>query len=828
MEDEIEQYSLNFPMYSNIFEKLKQEKNEVALKNVKKVLSSRKIIETISKNEIESLLNDIAKDIESIDAFEKTKKIVRQIYGEKAENILKDRGELSLEDIPNFDIFESDIIDTIGLGGVHSFLTYYMKSERVITEMANNTELIHLYKEFEKMTDSYFPSSAIGLEERLSSFYNYKELIAEIVEQGRQEELKDNLQLLLRDDDIDYYSSNYKTKHHNVIASNLKGIDLKPDKMNIEILSNYKETRNDKINAIIKESNNLELTRALVHFKFFGALPNTAGKYNNYEHKKFLKDYLTFHHSEFSDVELDLVELYAIVEDVEDIEVLKKINDELDKQENVIDPVQMKAIDSKVVESYKKEYLESLLTVEKAREMVENPNNDSYKAILKPNGDVVYKDHIQKANGDLVYSDYIQKINGDLVYDDVIKKTNGDIVFKDHVQTNNGNKYFYKNGYSKYLKDNDTVVYTHECENIFQDVSNAPRSLQTSLQSKEKAILKKSKGRGDSYNYRLNNSNDVFRIQENGTITRLGVDGDIENDNSPEAEQIKRIIKLVDNRYTDDNLISPPEYKYEYEFFKPEMFKVENGDVEQFVLYGIETKNLMISGIRDGATSENLQKKKLITDNSIYGGRKFNDSDEGRIIIEKNLEGGITTRSFYYKQDSGNTIGLAFTNINANSILGFCSEDAGTSHFLKNLRPDMNTSPISDILEKKISSPVTEVTTLRYEYDISKIAEGTKGGKVEPDYIVGRVEPKYVSSGNTPLKRLKKWAVAFSKPIITLRDIEKQDVISHEPIREDRCESSFMKKIKQIAESRKLRDIKAVGKEVKESYIDEKTQEDER
>lgn len=51
------------------------------------------------------------------------------------------------------------------------------------------------------------------------------------------------------------------------------------------------------------------------------------------------------------------------------------MNDELDKQEIVIDPVQMKSIDNKVVESYKKEYLESLLTVENAKEMVDDPNN---------------------------------------------------------------------------------------------------------------------------------------------------------------------------------------------------------------------------------------------------------------------------------------------------------------------------------------------------------------------------------------------------------------------------------------------------------------------
>ena len=341
--------------------------------------------------------------------------------------------------------------------------------------------------------------------------------------------------------------------------------------------------------------------------------------------------------------------------------------------------------------------------------------------------DVVYEDHVQKANGDIAYEDHIQKANGDIAYKDHIQKANGDIAYKDHIQTNKGNKYFYKNGYSKQLNDNGTVVYTHEGKNLYLDVSNVPRSAQNSLQNEKNAILKRTKGRGDVYNYRLNGSCDAFRIQENGMVTRISVNGNIENDNSPESERLKRILNVVNSRYTENNIVSPPEFNME--FFDPEMFKVEKGNVENFVLYGVETNKLMVSAIRGGATSTALQGKKLILSNSENGGTKFRSSEENRIYIEKNLEGGISTRSFYYKPDSTDFVGLAFTNIDANSIVGFFPSDAHTDHSLKSLRPYMSTNQVSDILDQEVGivANAPEAVALRYEYDISKIVEGTKG-----------------------------------------------------------------------------------------------------
>lgn len=801
IDEEIEQYGLLYSKYLNVFEKLKYnqeldrrdylEQRKLSWETIKKILSAKKIMETLSDKDIESLLNDISENPNSKETFEKVINVVKETYGEKADRILNDRGDLSFSDIPNFNIFEEDIIDTIGIGGVHTFLTYKMaESEKIISEMVEKPELFSTYKEFESMTDTYFPSSAIGLDNKLQFFYKYRDLVKNIVEQGKQDELKDNLILLLRDDDIK--SSDFTPK---------------PDKINVESLSTYRETRNAKINEQINAKNDAKSVKELIQLKFFGTISNTGGEYNSYDHKKFLQDYLTFHHTEFSDNELDLVELYSIIEEIEAVAVLKELNSELDKQELVIDPVQMKSIDNKIVESYKKEYLESLLTVEKARDMVEDPNNQSYKVILKPNGDLVYEDHIQKSNGDLVYENYIQRKNGEIVY-------------KDYVQTQDGTEHFYQDGYSKHLNNDGTTIYSCKGKNLLYDAGDRKLTLDEIKAIKKQSVFSKIKGRGNTYNYRTNSTDDVFRIDENGMVTRITRDGIVEDDKSKEAEQLKKLLNIIDTKYNNNRKISALE-ECKTEFFQPEMFEAQLGDIEQFVLYGVQSGNLMLTEIRGEVTSPELREKSLIKSNAKNSAYNFDCIDEDRIYIEKNLEGGISTRSFYFKPkglEHNENIGMAFTSIDPNSIIGFYQEDARTSHGLKALRPAMLTRNISDILEANNENGA-EIATLRYEYDISKIREGTRGGKVEPDYIIG---------DENNLNKLRKWAVAFSKPIITLRETEKQDVISQDTARNEREESGFIKKVKQIAEKRKSRDIQSVGKEIKESYVDKGKQEQDR
>ena len=136
--------------------------------NAWKILSNPRMMSIIKSEYGMDFLESIIK--EDGDAYKKICRLVRSVYGEEAETILLERPELSMDDIPNFDIFDEKIRETIGYGGVHSFLTYYMSSEEIITELAQNPEFIRYYKEFKILTKDFFPPSAIGLEDRLLAF----------------------------------------------------------------------------------------------------------------------------------------------------------------------------------------------------------------------------------------------------------------------------------------------------------------------------------------------------------------------------------------------------------------------------------------------------------------------------------------------------------------------------------------------------------------------------------------------------------------------------------------------------------------------------------
>ena len=92
-------------------------------------------------------------------------------------------------------------------------------------------------------------------------------------------------------------------------------------------------------------------------------------------------------------------------------------------------------------------------------------------------------------------------------------------------------------------------------------------------------------------------------------------------------------------------------------------------------------------------------------------------------MIEKEFEGGQSTRSFYYHFNRGLAssadVALGFAEMNPNGILGFYERDAMVTHELKQLRPTMNKEPISSIMESTCNDG--EIATLRYEWNIDDI-----------------------------------------------------------------------------------------------------------
>lgn len=236
---------------------------------------------------------------------------IREKYGEEAEKIVRDRPWLTEEDITNYDIFNKDIISLIGYGGVHSFLNYNMSSSIVISELAKNSELLQTCREFFRLTEDFYPPSAIGLDDKLNAFYQHKDLIGELIKSGRQDELRDNLLLYLAD--IEYRGQDFKYFSQEVgIAINK--LKQKLYVMNVSELEDYPNKRkiaiNEAISEIPKDSwYSTIIMDNIIKLKYFG---NINKKRDNYNSEKFLQDYLKFNSVELSESDIDLVEVYSI------------------------------------------------------------------------------------------------------------------------------------------------------------------------------------------------------------------------------------------------------------------------------------------------------------------------------------------------------------------------------------------------------------------------------------------------------------------------------------------------------------------------------------
>lgn len=166
--------------------------------------------------------------------------------------------------------------------------------------------------------------------------------------------------------------------------------------------------------------------------------------------------------------------------------------------------------------------------------------------------------------------------------------------------------------------------------------------------------------------------------------------------------------------------------------------KLEDGDISQYVVYDVDPRKICVSMQRKGFTftESNKDKKIPMISDFLTRDSEFTGNYEQRINIEKYLEGGITTRSCYYRFAGSNGIGLGLSSFDPNCIVGFSGSDAFTSHTLKSLTPRMESvSLISNILDGKDVYTSSEITLQRFESNIGNIHEGSNGGRIKPDYI---------------------------------------------------------------------------------------------
>lgn len=715
------------------------------IRNIEKIVTNAKIMEVMNSEQVKTFINDILNDPENPKNYETICNIVEKIYGEEAVNILRERPELTIEDISNFDIFDERIRQVIGYGGVHTFLTYYMDSEYVISEMVKNPELINEYEEFKKMTGEYFPNSAIGLEDRLISFYKNRNLMSEIIKTGSQDRLKDLLLLSIRDKEFFNYMVRPLSDMYEKIETELSITDFGE-------LEEYNIKRNQILNEYIDNPDlDLKELRELLLLKYFGNIKNTRGEYMEYDHKKFLTDYLKFNSSEFSEDEVDLIELYSIIQDTTDSNTLRKINELLRNQEQTINPVHMKSIDAKVVESYKREYMNTVLNLEKIKSMVADPENQSSRYVIKEDGTEIHTEYIRQPDGTLVY-------NYNFSDGQIIKKS----IQKDKVQyctdimkmeLHNNSDYTFYNGDTSFCRkrsNNNQYQYTFEKKNedgtiTFYIFDN--ELLRMNTKNKDGEIIceeKISLVGNDDFQYQMTRNVEggketyyydsrqpekprafLDREEKREDLQRDWIKWETPTKQKKLFEQLKKYkdeieqyIEQVVSKTEQGTIISPLEQLCKSSDI------LQEGDTEVFEVYGVDKSSLFFSSIR-GSTSKNLNKKRIVKRVLDSKGEDFEGTDEDIIYIQQNLEGGIPSISHYYNTGTNNwAVSLAYTNIDPNAIIGYCTSDAGTYSEFKKLKIKMECdgATISTILDdlKKLGGS-GEIATLRYQYDISQI-----------------------------------------------------------------------------------------------------------
>lgn len=719
---------------------------------------------------------------------------IREKYGEEAEKIVRDRPWLTEEDITNYDIFNKDIISLIGYGGVHSFLNYNMSSSIVISELAKNSELLQTCREFFRLTEDFYPPSAIGLDDKLNAFYQHKDLIGELIKSGRQDELRDNLLLYLAD--IEYRGQDFKYFSQEVgIAINK--LKQKLYVMNVSELEDYPNKRkiaiNEAISEIPKDSwYSTIIMDNIIKLKYFG---NINKKRDNYNSEKFLQDYLKFNSVELSESDIDLVEVYSIfLRHSAEPQTLQDIDDMLDDKMDIINPLVMKRIDQKVAESYRKEYVESLLTVDEIKKYVNDPNNPSeLQTIYKKNGDELKKEYKKRSDGTIVYRDNI-----DGVYE--YKLTNGSILRKKgQVSSEPVSMEWTDNGEEQFVHIDEEKRVT----GLRGIILNGGRRIEI-MQSQE--IYKENLIRiylvdgkkFEEYQWCEEPTNNEV-VWKNVQSCSLPIyrTGNLDTGEIIEEYQItkRRYGDEIDAGQLFDFFSKWREYKNWYEqslveyaeniekngmpiiqYDSEKEMVLEDGDIPSYVLYNVDPRKLCISMLR-GITSEVFEEK--LKKNGVK--LNTNGFPENIPEFEKYYEGGLSTRSCYYRADEKptNTLGrngFGMSSFNPNDIIGFSYFDAHTAHGVKLLDPIMYAKQnISYILDgTNTVKGSAEIALQRYKYDIRDIHEGDNGGRVSPSYICN-------NDTNSAIKLAKE----FNVPMVSFEvELEKQKELD-----EKRCKS---------------------------------------
>ena len=335
---------------------------EKALKieQIVKVMVNDKVLTSVEPSKIAEFIRS--------PEMSKLKEIITQTYGEEAGKILEERPNLKMQDIPNLYIFEKSIIDEFGIGTIHNMLSYDTQGCMVISELARHPEKMKKYHMFSEMVEGYFPENVYGIERKLISFNSFEELMNNISEKDITPERQRLLQLAIND----RYRSSNQNECEAIKIESLSDLD------------DYEKKRSIFYDEMLTKTTETEQVKELISRKFFGMdYKSTSSIYteNNlsmqsmlyyYSIDSFINDERTLKSNKFTQDELDALELMTIISKVDDQEVLKEIYEKLSERKDILNPIDFEKMKSKIPQQYSKELIDSLFTVDKAKERIAN------------------------------------------------------------------------------------------------------------------------------------------------------------------------------------------------------------------------------------------------------------------------------------------------------------------------------------------------------------------------------------------------------------------------------------------------------------------------
>lgn len=367
----------NYKIINILYQKLKNNYENSPLTNYVDDLSKKnmstelgkkvKVVFKISTNKdiISRVSHDKLIDYIEEPTHEKLYYIVKETYGEEAAGILKERPEITLDEIPNLYIFHPNIIKEFGSAAVHASLSYNLNISAEFSEFARNPEKMEEYRRFSKITEGLFDSTIDDLERKIVTFEYCRELLKNMDGKELTEEQKQNLFYAIYDVSIE--------KHQEYIK-----FPTSERELNL-----YLNERKKCINAIQKLSDPNKIKKAMSQY-FFGMdysnevmhaemlRPNVTDMCRFYNLRRFINEEETLSSELFSEDDLDALEILDIIMQVDDPIILKELAQELDNNSSIINLQRYQELSKKIPRQYSHELIKELISGEKAEELVRN------------------------------------------------------------------------------------------------------------------------------------------------------------------------------------------------------------------------------------------------------------------------------------------------------------------------------------------------------------------------------------------------------------------------------------------------------------------------